>query len=311
MQHSKVYLVLSCIVVLVALASCTDQVETPKFEFEKAGEDKIFVEFYAPWCGHCKKLAPIWEEFTKTLEAEKSSIKAVQVNCDANKPLCKSYGVTGYPTLKLYQNGKEARYSGGRTVEDLKKFAIETVPSAPVTVVDPNAEPQKPPQKEAAPRSDFSKLVGTDVIPLINENFDQLTSSGSWLVQFHIGSGFDREALSELISAAKDLKSANVKVGVINVYENKRITEKFSLSGFPTIALIQGAEVKKFEGDRKANSLVSFAKDHYKATGTEAQLREVMDTLRDLQKSMAELQQLVKDLSKNSTAHHIEHEVVI
>jgi hypothetical protein len=46
---------------------------------------------------------------------------------------------------------------------------------------------------------------------------------------------------------------------------------------------IQGAEVKKFEGDRKANNLVSFAKDHYKATGTEAQLREVMDTLRDLQ----------------------------
>jgi uncharacterized lipoprotein YehR (DUF1307 family) len=38
MQHSKVYLALSCIVVLVALASCTDQVETPKFEFEKAGE---------------------------------------------------------------------------------------------------------------------------------------------------------------------------------------------------------------------------------------------------------------------------------
>eukprot|EP00029_Vermamoeba_vermiformis_P013263 TRINITY_DN817_c0_g1_i1.p1 TRINITY_DN817_c0_g1~~TRINITY_DN817_c0_g1_i1.p1 ORF type:complete len:311 (+),score=92.97 TRINITY_DN817_c0_g1_i1:275-1207(+) len=307
MQYSKLYLVLSCIVVLVALASC-DQVETPKFEFEKSGEEKIFVEFFAPWCGHCKKLAPIWEELTKTLEEEKVGVKAVQVNCDANKPLCKSYGVSGYPTLKLFQNGKEARYTGARTLDELKKFALETVPSTPVTLVDPTAEPQKPQQKEPAPvRSDFSKLLNTDVIPLINENFDQLTSSGSWLVQFHIGSGFDREALSELIKAAKELKEVNVKVGVINVYENKRITDKFVLTGFPTIALIQGAEVKKFEGaDRTADKLVSFAKANHKASGTDAQLREIMDTLRTLQKSVADLEQLVKDLSKNSTAHHME-----
>jgi len=310
MQHSKVYLVLSCILVLVALASCADPVDTPKFDFEKSGDEKVFVEFFAPWCGHCKKLAPIWEQLVKTLEEEKAGIKTVQVNCDANKPTCKSYGVSGYPTLKLYQNGKEARYNGARTLEDLKKFAVETVPSTPVALVDPTAEPQKPQQKEA-PKSDFSKLVGTDVIPLINENFDQLISSGSWLVQFHIGSGFDRETLSELVVAAKELKQVNVKVGVINVYENKRITEKFGLTGFPTIAFIQGAEVKKFEGsDRKADKLVSFAKDNSKATGPEAQLHEIMDTLRALQKSVADLEQLVKDLSKNSTAHHIDHQVV-
>ncbi len=73
-------------------------------------------------------------------------------------------------------------------------------------------------------------------------------------VASHIGSGFDREVLSELIKAAKDLKDINIKVGAINVYENKRksvivaissstptliagLTDKFGLTSFPTITL--------------------------------------------------------------------------
>lgn len=60
-------------------------------------EDLILVEFFAPWCGHCKALAPQYEEAATTLK--NTSIKLAKVDCVENADLCQANGVGGYPCV--------------------------------------------------------------------------------------------------------------------------------------------------------------------------------------------------------------------
>jgi len=93
----------------------------------------VFVKFYSPTCGHCKKLAPTWEELaTKYLDVK--GVKIAKVNCkaanDFNADLCKDQGVTGYPSLFLYKDGRRKRekYKGERTLESLDSYVKEHLP---------------------------------------------------------------------------------------------------------------------------------------------------------------------------------------
>ena len=71
------------------------------------------VEFYAPWCGHCKKLRPEYDQAAAELKAK--NIKLGKVNCDAeiNNEICEKYEIEGFPTLKIFKEGEvKSDYSG-------------------------------------------------------------------------------------------------------------------------------------------------------------------------------------------------------
>ena len=83
-----------------------------------------FIEFFAPWCGHCKRLAPTWEELGKKFIGN-DNVNIVKIDCTltTSKQLCDEQEVDGFPTLYLYRDGdKVSEYNGSRSLDDLYEF---------------------------------------------------------------------------------------------------------------------------------------------------------------------------------------------
>lgn len=85
----------------------------------------VLIEFYAPWCGHCKALAPKYEELASVYSKFSDKVVISKVDATLNDVPDE---IQGFPTIKLYKAGDKQNpvtYSGDRSIEDLAKFISE------------------------------------------------------------------------------------------------------------------------------------------------------------------------------------------
>ncbi len=74
----------------------------------------VFIFYYedAPWCGHCKSLAPEYAKAAKILKEEKLDFRLAKVDTTVEKALGEKYDIRGYPTLKFFRDGVPTDFSG-------------------------------------------------------------------------------------------------------------------------------------------------------------------------------------------------------
>ncbi|KAG5642585.1 hypothetical protein DXG03_002536 [Asterophora parasitica] len=204
------------------------------------------VEFFAPWCGHCKNLAPVWEQLGDAYAHAKDKVVIAKVDADgAGKDLGKKYGVTGFPTLKWFDaDGKHEPYESGRDLESLATFVTKK------SGVRSNLKAPPPP--------------ATTILDAYNFNDVALDSSKNVLVAF----------TAPWCGHCKNMKPAYEKVAaafkpegdciVANVdgddKKNADLGKKYEVSGFPTIKFFSkdNKEPVNYEGARSEADFVAF-----------------------------------------------------
>ena len=131
------------------------------FDDQTAGKS-VFIKFFAPWCGHCKKLAPDWDKLTNEFSADATKLVA-EVDCTAaGKPLCDAHGVKGFPTLKFGDPSDLEDYQSGRDYDSLKKHIEEKlVPNCSPINIDLCDDAKKAEIKrfQEMPKEELEKLI--------------------------------------------------------------------------------------------------------------------------------------------------------
>lgn len=118
----------------------------------------VLAEFYAPWCGYCKQLAPEFTKAADTLNETHPKIKLAQIDCDEEKELCQQHGIRGYPTLKVIRGAfqQPVDYSGPRDAAGIVDYMVEQA---------------RPPVQTVAAASEFAEIANTSAKPFVVQLF--------------------------------------------------------------------------------------------------------------------------------------------
>ncbi|KAL3434914.1 thioredoxin-like protein [Aspergillus tetrazonus] len=116
------------------------------------------VEFFAPWCGHCKNLAPVYEELGQAFAHAEDKVSIAKVDADANRDLGKRFGIQGFPTIKWFDGKSETPedYKGGRDLESLTAFITEK------TGIKAKGAKKEPSNVEMLTDTTFKSVIGGD-----------------------------------------------------------------------------------------------------------------------------------------------------
>lgn len=113
---------LICFTVIIVCSGSRVLELTDKFgEIRKDGGHWL-VMFYAPWCGHCKRLEPIWGHIAQSLF--KTNVRVARMDCTRFTGFAKELGINGFPTIKFFKDEEIYTFYGDRTKDDIIKFAL-------------------------------------------------------------------------------------------------------------------------------------------------------------------------------------------
>mmetsp|Transcript_29699 Transcript_29699/g.30103 ORF Transcript_29699/g.30103 Transcript_29699/m.30103 type:complete len:441 (+) Transcript_29699:56-1378(+) len=231
------------------------------------GEELWLVEFYAPWCGHCKNLAPEWEKAAGTL---KGAVKVAAVDATQLESLAQKYQIQGFPTIKVFGEDKKkpTDYQGQRTADAIATEGMKALNQMIRDRKKGKTSSSGGSSSSSGSGSGSKKKAGGSggpaVIELTDMNFNALVmeSNDHWIVEFFAPwCGHCKNLAPEYESAASQLKG-QVKLGAVDATVHQSIAQRYGVKGYPTLKLFPAGakgEPKDYQGPRDAGGIVDYA----------------------------------------------------
>jgi len=205
----------------------------------------VLVEFYAPWCGHCKTLEPEYAKAAKELKAD--GIPIAKVDATKETELAKEYFVQGFPTLILFRNGvKTEDYSGPRTSAEIVSYMRKQA--------DPDWKP--PPSV---------------ILKLTMDNFTKTAKTKDLMLVWFYAPWCKhcKQLEPEMEGAAGELEGWGVSVGKVDGTREKELADQYNVAGWPTIRMFRKGRVYDYNGPREKQNIIDFMKEQMKLPSEE------------------------------------------
>ncbi|KAJ1980432.1 hypothetical protein H4R35_001128 [Dimargaris xerosporica] len=253
MLKLSVYAVLAVLAVLMTVAvgraeSHVVDLDETNFDHHVDGSKPVFVEFYAPWCGHCKTLAPIYEQLATAFAHAKQQVVIARIDADTHRRIGTRYGVQGFPTLKLFKTDLKnpIDYNKDRDLNSLAQFITDqTGVAAKIT-------------KEKS-----------HVRALTTDTFDEvaLDTAKGVLVEFYApwcGHCKNLAPIYEKVAQAYE-NEPECLITKVDATEEPDLGTRFDIQGYPTIKFFPkgaGSAPIEYDGGRTEADFVQFLNEH-------------------------------------------------
>jgi len=246
-----------------------------KETFQSAITDNkiILVEFYAPWCGHCKALEPEYIKAAQKLRDINSDIQLGKVDATEQAELAEENKIRGYPTLKFYRDGKPSDYNGGRTADEIVNWLLKkTGPAAKAIATVDEA-------KEFASASDVAVLgLFKD---LESDAAKQYLAAAQEVDDFRFAISADADVLKEYeVSSDAGVfllkKVDDPKVAFDGEFTSEAIVKFVKTESLPLVIEFNHESAQKiFGGEIKNHLLIFVGKSHADAEKITQAARDV------------------------------------
>ncbi|EQC36890.1 hypothetical protein SDRG_05719 [Saprolegnia diclina VS20] len=241
----SIFAALAAMAVTAVMASDVVVLTPENFDDVVDGSKNVLVEFYAPWCGHCKQLAPTWETVATSFK-NVDDVVVAKVDADEHRDLGEKFEVTGFPTLKFWNKGAKYpdTYTSGRGEDDLVAFLNEKAGT--------NVRVAKPVSHVAAlTESDFASIAQDPTKHVLVEFYapwcghcKQLTPTWESLANIYAG-------------------EENVVIAKVDATATGDLASKFGVSGYPTIKYFGtgASEAEDYGFGRELQEFVDFVNE--------------------------------------------------
>lgn len=228
--------------------------------------EMVLVKFYAPWCGHCKQMAPHYEAAAVKLKEKGSKVVLAKVDATQEGELADKHGVRGYPTLKFFRKKVATEYSGGRTEEKIVEWVESMTGPALITVEGEVEDKLKEDDAKVAFVGEFKAAEG-DLYKL----YEDAAETNRQQAKFYVSL---RDSNTDRVHVKREEEDPVVFEG-----KSKEDLSKFIVGEwFPLFGPINGDNFKNY-ADRGLD-IVWFCGDKTHFDASKAAVREVSKKLR-------------------------------
>ncbi|KAM8882371.1 protein disulfide-isomerase A4 isoform 1-T1 [Synchiropus picturatus] len=231
------------------------------FDTFMEGKDTVLVEFYAPWCGHCKQFAPEYEKIAQALKENDPPIPVAKVDATEAKTVSGRFDVSGYPTIKIFKNGEPVDYDGARTQDAI------------VARVKEVSQPDWKPPPEAT-------------LVLTEKNFDEVVNDADIiLVEFYAPwCGHCKRLAPEYEKAAQDLsqRTPPIPLAKVDATTENELATRFDVTGYPTLKIFRKGKVFDYNGPRERFGIVDHMSEQAGPPSKQVQaVKQVQELIKD------------------------------